>query len=420
MRHILASALFTTMVACGGVTGSAEQSGAPSDAANEAGLPDGHEEGGGGPIDTGPPAFPSCTTPVSGTAPFATVLSGTALSGDGGTVTVSVEAYFPKGRVAGGEVIVALPQMGVPNVRAISRGVFDASLRSTTLDVFARWCGGGIKGVLREPADGLVGHGSMNISGPGTDVVATTEADMMLCPVASPALPTPTFKATTEMLSTGVLEVTGNVPLDAASLTALTSTPTHPLTTSEDGTAFKTTVKMGPFESASIDLSGLKDVMGRSLGLSSVAVRGLSAVLTDTTFATTPPAGSVVGAGDTTWSVAGGVLRVSSSAGAPFSAFVGLGDAGTHRTLRVKHRVDCTGFAGSTSTTTVRAVSETGTAVAVAVECKTSPTEVKVTLPTGGRWALEAAATVYSALPCNYPSSSGPTRPYELDEFAFE
>lgn len=355
-----------------------------------------------------------CPTPIEGSQPFSMILTADGKSADGGSVGASVEAYFPKGRVAGAEVVLAFRQTAA-EWRFVARGVLDEKLGSSLLEVYDGYCGNKVQGSFVGPSDGLEGEVYTNGSGPSSDVLNVRQANLMLCAAPGQATPTPQFTASsTELLASEILTVTGNVPLDRASL-AIGSSPTRTLVTTEEGTKLSVGMKdsFPPYEDTKLDLSGVRDVMGRSLGLGTITVRGLTATLVERGFDAAPPAGAILGS---EWSIAGSVLRVRSSTGGAYSALVGLGDPGARRLLHVRHRIDCD---ANPWTTRVRAISEAGTVVIVKAECSKLPLDATVTLPSGGRWALAIDGVVQPAQPCSYPARYSPG-PYELADFAFE
>ncbi|MGZ3423951.1 MAG: hypothetical protein ACXVEF_12010 [Polyangiales bacterium] len=371
---------------------------------------------GDGGTDT-PSETPSatCSKPVAGDAPFAVTLTGSG-SGDGGTVTGSVNAYFPNGRVAGKEVVISFATVAAPHF-AVARGVLDASLSASMLRVFDPDCGDAVAGTLVGPSGGLDADVGVNRSGPGSDAIVIDHAHALLCPTGTP--PAAEFSAAPAMiLPTEGFSISGNTPIDRSSLATIATTPAHPIGAEEVATGFYVSPKRAfpPFAPTTIDLSGVRDVMGRSLGFGTVKVLTLTADVVDPTFAAPPPDGAMLGSALAT---SGGSIRTSPTTGSNLSALIALGTAKPSKKLRLRQRLDCKGstYGGTTS---VALVSEAGAVVDVVVKCLDAPADTNIELPTEGRWALAITSTTYALRPCMYPGGYVDNAPYELDEFAFE
>jgi hypothetical protein len=240
-------------------------------------------------------------------------------------------------------------------------------------------------------------------------------ARALLCPAGTP--PASEFSAAPAMiLPIQSFTISGNTPIDRASLATITTTPLHPIGADEVATGFRVSPKRAfpPYAATAIDLSGVRDVMGRSLGYGKVDVLHLTADVVDPTFAASPPAGATLGS----VTVSGGLLRAVPTSGADLSVLIGLGAAKPTKKLRLRQRLDCKAM--YPGTTTVALVSEAGAVVDLVVKCQDAPIDMLVDLPTEGRWALAITATPYKSRPCTLPGGLTDNPAYELDEIAFE
>lgn len=343
----------------------------------------------------------ACATPV-GATPTALRLAGR-FGSDAGVQTVLVDAYFPKGRVPGAPVyLTQRASVGV----LLAQGTFGADGSSTTLTLSDPACRDSLTGRFAGPSDGFVGEASHNLS--YTDVLRLVRGHVELCPAGeASALET---AVPPRLLPGQRLVVTTNVPVDVTTLSTLATTPSRKVFPYGEGTAFSASITTAPWTAAALDLSGVKDVMGRPLGLGLVPIEALTADVVDGTFATPIPAGAGLGPVD----VGGGVLYLGNDEG--YLSVVSLGNAKPARTLRIRHRFACD--PGDTPHAEAGLVSETGRLVSLDGACGDF-VDRTVTLPEGGRWALTVNGLAISSSPCNYPSSH-PTAIYAVDEAAFE
>ncbi len=199
-------------------------------------------------------------------------------------------------------------------------------------------------------------------------------------------------------------------------VTAKTKSGSVPLDVREADPGASVSAQLSMFESTTIDLSGLRDVLGGPLGLGAISVKVPTSVVTDLGFATPLPAGSSIGS---TPSVAGGLLRVATQLGqaSGWSFAMAIGASSGKTRLRARHRLAC-GSAPSIAVD-VRIVSAEGGFVVIKPACVASPVDETVTLVGAGPYVLVAIAPRFERVPCNYPFG-GPSASYELDELAFE
>lgn len=357
---------------------------------------------------------PSCTTPVDGSTPFSVTLNGTGMA-DGGVVSGYAEIYFPEGRAAGRPVIMAVPRYFPPATRAIARGVLDSTL-SATLTAKDPDCMGGVSGTLVGPADGMDAVVSNNKTAP-SDAVDIVSAPAALCPMGTPSAPAFSVGGVTP-LPTQTVHVDGNVPLDTSTFSTIFSTPSRPLDVQEDGTRISIKGKnaFDPFTELTVDLSGVRDVLGRPIGALTFKTQALSASLTDGTFATAPSSGAYFG----DVSVSAGVLRATAATypGIPLILVLGIGSQGSKTSVHLQHRFECS--FGGLGDARVSLVSESGDVVDVMTDCTTAIVDKVVTIPASrGRWAVVAVRHAYESRPCWGATGGGPTA-YLLDAVAFE
>lgn len=343
-----------------------------------------------------------CAAPVTGTSPFSTRLNGT-FTTEVGTTSVSLMAYFPAGRVPGAPFAIA---MEIASETHVAEGVLRDDGGSAELRL-SDSCGEGIRVHWAGPADGLLGVGTMLVGTP-TDAPIDAEGPLALCPSGG-AGPTPAFFAR-GMLPTAELGVAGNVPIDRQSLASIRGPVEFATSTQGAGFVVRPTRPLSPWTPTVFDTSGVRDIMGRPIGVASLETQVLSATVVDRTFATPPPSGAWLGLEPT---VDTGVLRVGSSSGYQF--VLGLGAPGAARKLRIRHRFDCVDWTSAS----VELWSDSGRVVVLATRCSAVSVVETVSLPSDERWALVVRGADASAIPCTFPGRL-PAPKYELDEFAFE
>jgi hypothetical protein len=203
---------------------------------------------------------------------------------------------------------------------------------------------------------------------------------------------------------------TGNVPVDAATLAEIRGP--IPFDAHLRGAGFVVLPRTPPMWTTTVyDTSGVRDLLGRPLGVPTVESRGLAAAVVDLTFSVAPEPGTFLGLAP---QIVAGVLRVGSRL--PYEFALGLGAPTATRRVRLRHRFVCTGW---TSTGRARLVSEGGRTIALSVGCNEAWIDETHALPTADRWALVLEDTNHAAVPCSFPGTAeNPT--YELDEVAFD
>lgn len=363
---------------------------------------------------------PPCA-PIAGTAPFGVRLAGTGPISSGadasGTVSASLDVYFPSGRVPGGEVV--LVGRTYAGTAVTTRGVLDATLSARGLKVSDPYCLSGVQGDLLGPSDGFAGIASNNTTAP-SDVVTMVSGPVKLCSVGAVPVQKVTLSATT-ISPLGAWKLRASRPFARGSLSTVSaSIGTSPAAIDvREGDPGVVVAPKGAtfslFVPTEIDLSGLRDVLGAPLGLSSVKTLVPTEVVADRTFTTLPPSNAWVGA---SLAVASGVLLVGADEdGSDGAVAMALGTAPGKTKLRLRHRVDCTTGSGSWSITVV---APDATSEVVSVPCGTATSDRLLALPGSGPWVLVARRNAGEPRPCWYAGGLPPTSVYQLDELAFE
>jgi len=265
------------------------------------------------------PLAASCTTGLSGAAPFGAQVSGTGTfpspiaSSTAAPITSIMTAYvyFPAGRVAGGQALLAMQSRVVQGLYFFGSPVTIAGdLSATGLSVSGH--DETITAELLPGADGLRATIAANFSSPGTDVGDDRTGTLTMCP--SGDAPAPSMQVIAAVLSPlATLSLNLSTPLAANALDALRITSplgdvpvkTAPNTSAgsryASGPNFTITASSAfpPGQPLTIDASQVRDVLGRPVPVtnSGTLVLTTSDVLSDLSLATTPPSGAVAGSG---------------------------------------------------------------------------------------------------------------------------
>jgi hypothetical protein len=389
---------------------SAGAAGADSgDAAPEGSAPD----DGAVEADSAPDAYARhCTTPVSGDAPF------------GAQLGTSGAIFFPQGRVAGAPVIVIRDQLFTGGFSKSTSTLLPDLSSATDLSVRDH-CQNGFSGRLVGPTDGIDALVSVNPDLTYSDAIPPLVNERAwLCPTA----PAPAPSMTTgggQILPTSALTVSVNAPVDDTTLKTISAQPTNAFSSSvvADGR-----IRVGPQagrawlpSSLAVDLTGLRDAIGRSYGgaqIASFTVITPAGAIADRTMTAAPPTNAFVGTGFAT-STAGGLLTLSvlsASASTGYEAVVGLGAQAGATKLRLSHRVVC--GTDNFSDASAMLVSSDGYSAPIALGCAATPSEVTVTLPGSGPYYVVVQDERPAHFPCFGPLHFVPT-PWELDSFDF-
>ncbi|MBI2395520.1 MAG: hypothetical protein HYV09_38495 [Deltaproteobacteria bacterium] len=353
--------------------------------------------------------------PIAGDGPFAVRLSGSGPVGDagadGGTVGATINVYFPKGRVVGGEVVATGSKYGGGGT-VVTGARLDETLSIRGLTVRDPDCGSGVSGDLVGPAGGFVGMAFVNSSAP-SDALSMITGAVTLCASGTPAAqrvtPPPSL-----ISPFGALTVRGTRPFASASfekVTAKTPSGAAGITVTDADPGARISGRFSLFEPTTIDLAPLQDVLGAPLGLGSVSTVVPTTTITDLGFTSEPPEGSCLGPVE----VADGKLRVGEGSSS-WALALAIGDGGGKTTLRVRHRLVCDGA----GTGTASVLSRNGKSVALAPKCGDAAVDQTVTLAGAGPHLLLASRSAADSRPCSYRSWPPQALVYEIDEIAFE
>lgn len=256
--------------------------------------------------------IPTSCGEMRGDAAFSARLSGTgqfvAVNGGGGPWprerTVFIDVYFPRGRVPGGTVLLAMPSPA--NDVAVSVGqevTLAADLSATGLGIHDSRAQ--VKAELLPGAGGLVADIEMNFAELSSDAVYYGMATIPLCP--SPSAPEPkTRDLYWEVLPLDPITVDSAVPLSTATLASVAVTagngPVGVTVQPVPGRSSFRVIPVAAFPPGQrlvLDVSQVRDVLGRPIpvpvGMSGypLLVPGTSAVLTDLTLSTAPASEAV-------------------------------------------------------------------------------------------------------------------------------
>lgn len=345
-----------------------------------------------------------CQTPLSGTEPFASRLTGVAtFTADGGEVVkredVSRDVYFPNGRTSGGRLIFSRPSgdyalalattldselhATVPNFSVGESGwpsTFNGQSANTSAMI-------SLSGQVVGPDDGLDATLVATILS-GDVLLGTAQAKVMLCPSDEVIGPGTLRSASNRPFPLSVFSWAGNVPLDPETV------PAHPVLVDGvplagdvgvtwTGLSFRPIQHLPPGVTPTVDLAGLRDVLGRPLTLLTELSPALAttAAVTDLTFETPPPVGATATTGAPVV-VDGGTLTIDGK-GAEYEALIALGDAGTASHATILLSASC-GSIGTTPGMSAALVAADGRLTAIPLRCDDFPAEVVVPIPSPG------------------------------------
>ncbi len=252
--------------------------------------------------------------------------TGEIVDGGTGTHTERLSVYFPMGRVVGAPVVVGVlrtwPRAGMVGVR----GTLDANLGASGFE-FRGTDGSDVQwtATLLGPDDGFVMSVVRNRA-VFTDVGDYVQATLRLCPTE--AAPEPAWNDLPAVLPGADIRLVPRVPLGAVESAGHIDTrgfrsPTQQ--SLDDGALLVHPLGPIPLD-AEINLSSnvYQDVLGRRMPSPGIRVLRTTAVISDLTFATTPPTGAVASAG-TSVAHENGALRIGSFTRGPLSALLALG-----------------------------------------------------------------------------------------------
>jgi hypothetical protein len=372
--------------------------------------PGGHDAGADSDSDVGT----TPCAPISGTGPFGVVVSGSgpvtkvSSRGDAAVTTVSASAtlYFPRGRVAGGEVVITGGR--------VKHALLDDTLSAA---VSSGWeCSSSLVGNLIGPTDGIDAMLSIVTTG-NSDAIGSVSGRLKMCAAGAPPSQTLSPKNASSIPAVQrSFSIDGTRPFAAESFATIRADSGAPLKITETPTGMVVEATDGTFPLFAptiIDLSGVRDVLGEPLGLTSVRTTVPTEAITDLGFATTPPKGSYVG----------GLLEVQ-----PGTLVLGnfeentavalaIGNVAGKTKLRVRHFLSCP--EARPRPWTVNIVSADGRTTPLAPKCGTAMVDETIALAGTGPFVLHAVTTTLIQPPCSYPFGQSETA-YVIDEIAFE
>lgn len=391
------------LLGCGSTTsqvgGDAAPEAAPSDVSVEE-------------VATLPP--PRCA-PIAGTSAFGVEVTGAVTLEAGGTVPgPRLFLYFPEGRVAGGEAMLA---MHTSTGWSVARSKLDASLGASDLRVADPHCRDAVDATLLGPSDGLVARVTLNVtSDVGSDEVRLRAGAATLC--GNGAVPPLSIVTVPRADLLRPLTIDANAPLDPTTVGAVVGS--QPVDATDDAWRLRIAPAFGALglePTLALELAGVRDVLGRPLPRLELDVPLPSAVLSGSAAGITsaPP-----GSGATPTVDASGVMTIPFGSKIPWAPAdryaIRLPDPEGASKLWLRHRTDCVD-GGPVTLTVVGATGKTATRV---VACAATLAEETITLPpSDGRYVLRIDHVIPKSAPCNYPARSTDVR-YVLGGFRYE
>ncbi|MET0591249.1 MAG: hypothetical protein ABW133_01020, partial [Polyangiaceae bacterium] len=258
--------------------------------------------GSGGGIEAG---GSMCGAALAGTTPFAAAMFANVSYPlmDGGTLVAPVNAqlYFPAGRVPGAAVVLAGGNVGPAAWGGtVARGTLDSAGNASGLSV-SDTCGNGISGGALSNA-GLTGTARQNLDPfMSSDGLVIVEAPARLCP--NGAVPNAAVTSSPSLIwPTGRIAIAFTTPVDLATRSSITINGSNrALVVSGGETQPGLTImpQSGAFVPGelTLDISGLRDVIGRAYAQSVVLqVQKPMTAIVDRTL-TTPPTGAWIASG---------------------------------------------------------------------------------------------------------------------------
>jgi hypothetical protein len=244
--------------------------------------------------DAGEVNLGSCSSSLAGTAAFGAALAGqasfagvTPVKKEPITGTVTVQIYFPQGRVAGGSVLLAMPSPVVPDQYFSGTAATLADDLTASLSVHGHDMQ--VTADLLPGSGGLVAKVKKNFADAGTDVADLREATMLMCP--SGDVPAPSLRVRNAMVSPiAPLLLSASTPIALDQLAALRigytrGTVNVTFTADEDTPSSGAvvanylatpTTAFPPGEPLGFDASGVHDVLGRPVTISATSTQLLA------------------------------------------------------------------------------------------------------------------------------------------------
>ncbi len=361
--------------------------------------------GGGASSDAQPDAFVSACPPLTGTDPFAVRMAGTALlvKRNAGQfdqprqLPFSVDLFFPQGRTAGAQVFASRKAFGLQVTSAVIAA--DGSAGPLRMGASEQVVGFQIDGVL-EPAPGGV-LAQVGVETGFNDVSEFYQGRMELCGSGEP--PAPTLAVQPQRWSPlSQIRIVPTTPLDPATLATIRATAGGTESAvrvdfeDSDQVLVSPVTAFPPDLQVTLDLTGVRDVMGRSTGGSAVTFDAPpSAEVVDLTFAAPLPPGSAVTGGGAVVATANGLLELRLDFWS--GATIALG-ARTGTTAVIRYKVVCTNLTVPLQRVAIVAVD--GSFAELPLSCGGDFVEARLPVPAAGRrWLAIALQHLWPGAP---------------------
>jgi hypothetical protein len=355
-------------------------------------------DAGAAPVDVAP--APPCTSTVTGAAGFGVSLKpsvGEPINhGASGPplvrpTDITFQLYFPQGRRAGAPVVFA--PIG---------GDFE-SVQHTQVrdDLSVALAASSFTGTLLGPDQGATG--SVSFTHVDGDSGWSTGYAAVLCP-SGPAPEPMVEERTSEILPIDLLELTTNVPPDAATLAMLSVDGSS--VTIKGQTRLRITPSTGAWRlgARGISTAGVRDALGRPYAVSGdmrFHVVQPSAVVADLSFDHPLPPGAAAGPSSACITVVDGSLACELKDNATVAAIVGLGNLPGSGPLQVRHALWLDQSALSAAPLGVEAWLVSSDGVATSVALSRYPTEVSIEVRGSAPfyWVLKSTAAFFWSHP---------------------
>jgi hypothetical protein len=337
--------------------------------------------------DPPPPPPPVCSA-VDGTGAFAQGVSGVGdVKGDAPgssmrKLALDLVAYFPKGRVAGEKIVLAIPA-GYPRGGLITGSATlgaDKSAKEIKLDGYTLPAPGGathgLKLDARIDADGTI-HGDVTYDFGSGDVSDTAKGKIDFC--TKKEAPAPSLDIASAGVPGASYFLRATAPIDVETTKEIVfkaGAKSYPAKVTA-GQAFMLDAELPPNQELELDVSKVKDILGRPLTLATKPpVLKTTAVLADRTFATAPTAGALVSspAAALEFVAEGKLLQFRGPAAA---GLVALGDLAGAKKIHLQGATEsCDGG------TNLSVIDAEGKRIPISAECKEgkAPFDVKIEL----------------------------------------
>lgn len=369
--------------------------------------------------DAQPDAFVSACAPLTGSGPFAVRMAGTGTlmmnagrpSAQARELTFSVDLFFPQGRTAGAQVFASRAARGLHVTSAVIAA--DGSAGPLRMAADEQIYGFSLDGVL-EPAPGGV-LADVGLETGFNDVLQFYKGRLELCGSGEP--PAPALAVQAQRWSPlAQIRIVPTTPLDPGTLATIRATAGGADTAvrvefeGRDHVLVSPVTAFPPDLQVTLDLTGVRDVLGRTAGSAVSFDAPPSAEVADLTFANPLPAGSAVVGPTSSALVANGLLDVRLEYWS--GATIALGTR-TGSTAVIRHKVDCGNFTAPQHRVAIFAAD--GTFAELPLTCGADFVDARLTVPaTGRRWLAIVVPLLSQGAPRPNPGR------VTIDELRFE